>query len=196
MAKKKSGGAAKTVRFTQVVERSGRPHSHTLWLAPDKDPELKRAIAAHRVMRIEPGPSGGKTDFGTVGFNASDSAGAQILIFPKSLKSFEGARVVGIKFDLVEQPKLENARAPAPKPARRRSSPPPPAAARTPPPAAPPAPPKPGKPPPKPIEEKTGPDVPRDPAGDALVREVRAALKELEAGKAVAAYKRLQQAVN
>jgi hypothetical protein len=131
-----------------------------------------------------------------VGFNAPDAARAQILIFPKSLKSFEGARVVGIKFDLVEQPKLENARAPAPKPTRRRASPSAPSAAPTPPPAAPPAPAKPSKPPPEPAEEKTAPDVSRDPAEAALVREVRAALKELEAGKAVAAYKRLQQAVS
>jgi hypothetical protein len=193
MVKKKTDGAAKAVRFTRVVERSGRPRPHTLWLAPEKDPELKRAIAAHRVMMVEPGSAGGKTDFGMVGFNASDAASAQILIFPKSLKAFEGARVVGIKFDLVEQPKMETARAPAPKPVPRRVSSPAPSAARTPPPA----PSKPSKPqPPEPEENKSAPDEQRDTPDTALRREVRAALEELEAGKAVAAYKRLQNAVS
>jgi hypothetical protein len=96
----------KTVRFTQVVERSGQPQVHTLWLPPDKDPELQRAQKAHRVMTIESGGAGGKTDVGRVGFSPDSKRPAQFLIFPKSLKTFEGARVVGIKFDLVAQPKL------------------------------------------------------------------------------------------
>jgi hypothetical protein len=98
--------ANKTVRFTQVVERSGAPQVHTLWLSPEKDPELQRAEKTHRVMTIHPAGSGGKTDVGTVGFKSDEGSNAQFLIFPKSLKRFEGARVVGIKFDLVEQPKL------------------------------------------------------------------------------------------
>jgi hypothetical protein len=89
----------KTVRFTRVVERSGKPHVHTLWVAPEKDAELQRALEAHRVMAVEPAGTAGKTDLGVVGFAAREHQGAQILIFPKSLKPFEGARVVGVKFD-------------------------------------------------------------------------------------------------
>ena len=76
---------------------------HTLWLPPDKDPELQRAQKAHRVMTIEPGSSGSKADAGTVGFERDAKLG-QFLIFPKSLKPFDGARVVGIKFDLIAEP--------------------------------------------------------------------------------------------
>jgi len=94
----------KTVRFTRVVERSGQPEAHALWLPPDKDPEFKRALAAHRVMSVQ--PRRGKTDLGFVGFDEKRSKGGQFLIFPKSLRSFEGAEVVGIKFDLIEQPKI------------------------------------------------------------------------------------------
>src|SRR4051812_14282521 len=100
--------APKTVRFTRIVERSGQPHVHTLWLPPDKDPELKHAIAGHRVMSIVRSTRGGKTDSGVVGFDANER-NAQLLIFPKSLRAFEGAHVVGIKFDLVEQAKLARA---------------------------------------------------------------------------------------
>lgn len=202
MASKKTAGATTTVRFTQVVERSGRPHPHTLWLAPEKDPELMRAISAHRVMMIEPGSSGGKTDFGMVGFDASEAAGAQILIFPKSLKPFEGARVVGIKFDLMEQPTLENARGPSTKLSRRRTALTSRSAgrtARTTPPIQP-APrvsPKSSEPPaPEPEHEKKTPNELRVTGDSGLMREVRAAIKELEGGKAVAAYKRLQRAVS
>ena len=92
------------MRFTRVVERSGKPHVHTLWVAPEKDAELKRALGSHRVMAVEPSGATNKTDLGVVGFNPHEHKGAQILIFPKSLKPFEGARVVGVKFDLVDQP--------------------------------------------------------------------------------------------
>jgi hypothetical protein len=207
---------AKTVRFTRVVERSGQPHVHTLWLPPDKDPELKRAREAHRVMTLETRPNGAKTDVGHVGFDDQPGANEQFLIFPKSLKPFEGARVIGIKFDLVEQPKLAPAqRARRVAPRRRKSTPTshparadreerartapesPPAAepkrepVRTPSPApvrtsAPPAASKRTEPPEKPKPS---------PAHAALIREVRAAMKELHRGQAVAAYQRLEHAL-
>jgi hypothetical protein len=94
------------VRFTQVVERSGRPHVHTLWVPPAKDAEFKRARESHRLMTIQSGSISGKADAGFVGFDPAHPEGGQFLIFPKSLKRFEGARVVGIKFDLIEQPPL------------------------------------------------------------------------------------------
>jgi hypothetical protein len=100
----------RTVRFTQVVKRSGEPQVHTLWVAPEKDPELQRAEKANRVMTIHASHRGGKSDVGAVGFDPNADHGGQFLIFPKSLKPFAGARVVGIKFDLVEQPKLSPAK--------------------------------------------------------------------------------------
>lgn len=189
--------APKTVRFTQVVERSGRPHVHTLWLPPEKDPEFKRARDAHRVMTIEQTPGGGRADIGMVGFDPRQDHGGQFLIFPKSLKPFEGARVVGVKFDLVEQPKLtaakklqpttlpRRAKSPRPKPERieRRPGPPQPPhhapeAPKEPRPAAAPT-----------LEKKISP------GHAALIREVRAAMQDLQRGKAVAAYQRLERAL-
>jgi hypothetical protein len=239
---------SKTVRFTQVVERSGEPQVHTLWLPPDKDPELQRAQKAHRVMTVEAGASGGKADVGRVGFDPDSSRPAQFLIFPKSLKLFEDARVVGIKFDLVSQPKLapvDPAKLARSTTGRRGS-----AKGYT----APPVPLKtiPATPPPehKPIGRETqsvesppAPEVapsrkarsdnaenksadaapnssarakrskapahkqvparitpathtPKSTSDSALIPEIRAAMKELERGKAVAAYQRLERALS
>jgi hypothetical protein len=216
----------KTVRFTRVVERSGRPHVHTLWVAPDKDPEFKRARETNRVMTLEQSPGGGKADFGLIGFDEKHAAGGQFLIFPKSLKRFEGARVIGVKFDLIEQPELKPAKATkhaAPtraKSSRRTAKPKPlrlvlprtrsassqprvPAASRA---RAHPhrqahnvvsfEPATPAEPKPKPAAEAKTARA-RTPAitRDALIREVRAAVKELERGKYVAAHQRLQRAL-
>jgi hypothetical protein len=189
--------ATKTVRFTKVVERAGEPHAHTLWLPPDKDPELKRALAGNRVMTIEPGAGSGKTDVGHVGFDPKRSPLGQLLIFPKSLQRFAGARVVGIKFDLIEQPKLAPAtelkRVTERKSARRKKSKSPAKAVGTVP-VIPFATEQPQAPAPKPVARSAS----REPSSDhdsALTREVRAALKDLEAGRAVAAYNRLQAAI-
>ena len=40
------------------------------------------------------------TEFGIVGFK--ERKGARFLVFPKSLKRFEGKRIVGINWDLVK----------------------------------------------------------------------------------------------
>jgi hypothetical protein len=227
-----AAAARKTVRFTQVVERSGQPQPHTLWLPPEKDPELKRAIAADRVMTIEASTGGGKTDVGVVGFDRAHAGNGQFLIFPKSLKRFAGARVVGIKFDLVEQPKLaapETLKAFARTPTARSKKHPPPAPKTVreleeepTEPETPPIAPSVGrnphaaaashardkvKPPGKTTGSKTthasrqtetspahAKAARPTPAEFALLREVRAAIKELQRGKSVAAYERLQRA--
>jgi hypothetical protein len=235
----------KTVRFTEVVKRSGRPQVHTLWLPPDKDPELQRAQKAQRVMTIEPGSSGTKADVGTVGFQRDAKLG-QFLIFPKSLKPFDGARVVGIKFDLIAQPKLaavDPLKHSKVSPRRRGAHKAPPivtptvdqktpsttpiadekledrqpaaaaeSAASTVVPFEPPSSPEtPSKkktsstptrnraePSPKAARrEKATKPIPTAGSSDVakLVREVRAAMKELERGKSVAAYQRLERAI-
>ena len=230
----------KTVRFTRVVERSGQPRVHTLWLPPEQDREFKRARDTGRVMTITRGESG-KTDVGLMGFDSARAEGGQFLIFPKSLERFAGARVVGIKFDLLAQPELATIREKAPAPPsrtarqnrkrpaaaqatvaataqveskradgkardrieddrdddvrpaaaaltkRERASPPPakrarPATTKT-------------KRNAKPDTAK-GPPAKSEPANHAaLVRAVRAAMKDLQRGKSVTAYQRLEKAL-
>jgi hypothetical protein len=93
-----------TIRFSKVVEAAGKPVVHVLWVDPEKDPILKKAIAAEKVMTVRQGLPNGKADYGTVGFQKGVSG--QILIFPGSLKRFADTRVTGVKYDLLEWPTI------------------------------------------------------------------------------------------
>jgi hypothetical protein len=88
----------KTVRFAEVVQKTGAPEVYTLWLKPAKDPKFQSFLKNNRVMTIQQSESG--TDFGFAGFKASK--GGRYLVFPKSLKRFDNNRVVGINWDLVK----------------------------------------------------------------------------------------------
>ena len=87
----------KTARFTEVVDKSGKPEVYTLWQKPSADRHFQSLNKNNRVMTIQKGESG--TDFGVVGFK--ERKGASYLVFPKSLKRFAGKRIVGINWDLV-----------------------------------------------------------------------------------------------
>jgi hypothetical protein len=88
----------KTARFRVVVEKCGRPEVYTLWQKPKTDRHFQSLLKNHRVMTVRAGES--RTDFGEVGFH--QKSGARCLAFPKSLKRFEGDRIVGIDWSLVQ----------------------------------------------------------------------------------------------
>jgi hypothetical protein len=200
-----------TVRFSEVVNSSGRPDTHLLLTAPAKDKELQAAIKANRVMTVYQGLGSTKTDYGTIGF--AEGSSRQFLLFPKTLKSFEGKRVIGIKYDLLESipvskeeatSKPKSGKAPTPKrdqgptkvdrrPTNRKAEKPP---ARIPP-----LDPEPvsGAPSekvvefPKPHSNEQRPD--RSDEVEGLKRQVREAMDVLEQGKQVAAYNLLKRIV-
>ena len=87
----------KTARFTQIVEKCGKPQVYTLWQKPSIDRHLQAQIKNNRLMTILKSQSG--TDFGIVGFK--ESKDMRYLIFPKSLKRFADKRIVGIDWALV-----------------------------------------------------------------------------------------------
>jgi len=87
----------KTARFRAVVEKCGQPEVYTLWQKPKTDRHFQSLLKNHRVMTVR--PSDGGTDFGVVGFY--EGKGARYLAFSKSLKRFEGERIVGIDWSLV-----------------------------------------------------------------------------------------------
>jgi hypothetical protein len=88
-----------TVRFSKVLEACGKPDIHLLLIDPAKDKTLQAAIKSDRVMTLY--QQSGGTDHGVVGFEQGRSR--QFLVFPKSLKAFDGQRIVGIKYDLLEE---------------------------------------------------------------------------------------------
>ena len=88
----------KTSRFRAVIEKCGRPEVYTLWQKPKTDRRFQSLLKNNRLMTIRPSESG--TDFGFVGFCKGQAA--RFLAFPKSLKRFEGERVVGIDWSLMQ----------------------------------------------------------------------------------------------
>ncbi len=184
----------KTVRFAKVVAKSGPPEPYTLWSAPEKDPHFQAALKAHRVMTVRQENVGSKKDFGEVGFTKGGKGA--LLLFPKSLKRFEGQRVVGVKYDLLKEARPAKTAPPAK--AKKPSKP-----------KTPPAPQQ--EIPPLRIfrpEEEEKPAAPKKPAKrtaskkppdaekqlQTLLREVAKAQKKLEQGNAVAAYRILEKA--
>lgn len=88
-----------TARFKQVVQRCGQPGMHLSLVAPGKDRELQRLERQSRVMTVHQARRGAGADYGMVGlFNEH---GAQVFVFPRSLRRFAGKRVVGIDYDLL-----------------------------------------------------------------------------------------------
>jgi hypothetical protein len=88
----------KISRFRVVIEKCGQPEVYTLWQKPKTDRRFQSILKNNRVMTIRSSESG--TDFGVVGF--SKGKAARYLAFPKSLKRFEGERIVGIDWALVQ----------------------------------------------------------------------------------------------
>lgn len=163
----------KTVRFAQVVEKAGKPHQHITWTAPDKDPELAKAAKAHRLVTLHQNLRGPKKDYGTVGLHVGDHA--QFLIFPKSVRAFDGRRVIAIDYDAYAGETVEigdlrqhkpRKTSPAKKSVQRAAEEPPPETDSS--------------PPNPPVEEPT----PRE--------EIEAAVSELKQKKYAAAIRRLE----
>ncbi len=89
----------KTVRFSNVVQKSGKPEVYLL--LSETDPVFQKALQADRVMTLSDESHGSGTEFGTVGYDKKRRG--QLLLFPHSLKSFAGMKVVGIKYDMFSQ---------------------------------------------------------------------------------------------
>jgi hypothetical protein len=89
----------KTARFSQAVEKSGKPEVYTLWKKPAADHHFQSQVKNNRVMTILKSESG--TDFGVVGFE--ERRGARYLVFPKSLKRFADKRIIGVDWALLSR---------------------------------------------------------------------------------------------
>lgn len=108
--------AASTVRFAELVKSGGTPEVHLSWLAPAKDPDLQRAQKQHRLVTVHQHARGPR-DFGVVGFEPAPDA--QFLVFRKSLRTFAGRRVIGIKYEMLTEASDDNVSATAPRESRK-----------------------------------------------------------------------------
>ena len=90
----------KKLRFGDLVRNSGRPQIVTLWTQPEENRDLTKAIKGNRVLTVIQEP--GKRDYGVIGFKKRP--GTSFLIFPQALPKEPAARVVGINYQLAEEP--------------------------------------------------------------------------------------------
>jgi hypothetical protein len=97
------GSQGASARFAALVKAAGQPHVVTLWTRPEEDREFMKAVRGHRVLTVRQENTGTRKDHGEVGFVREGSN--VYLVFPKSVKDFEGKRVIGIKYDLLAEAK-------------------------------------------------------------------------------------------
>ena len=90
----------KQVRFGMIVEAGGKPEAYLAFSDPDKDPSFMRAAKESRVVTIKQDPTSKRKDFGIVGYLKEKYA--TYLIFPKSLREFDGQRVIGIDYSILQ----------------------------------------------------------------------------------------------
>jgi hypothetical protein len=94
----------KKIRFGDLVRNSGRPQVLTLWTAPEKDPTVARATKENRVLTVLEEP--GKTPYGRLGLKTDPHA--VFLLFPRPLTADHAARIIGINYQLIEQPEAKH----------------------------------------------------------------------------------------
>jgi len=82
-----------------MVKRCGRPTVHLTMMSPQRDQALQCQVRQERVLTIFPASRGHGTDYGVVGL--LKGRGVQLLVFPKSLRRFQGKRIVGIDYSLL-----------------------------------------------------------------------------------------------
>jgi hypothetical protein len=102
---------AQTVRFSAVVAASGTPEVFLPFSDPARDKTFQRAVREQRVLTISQENVGTKKDFGSVGF--IEGKLVTYLLFPKSLRAFEGKRVIGIRYDTLRTAKVASPKEPA-----------------------------------------------------------------------------------
>jgi hypothetical protein len=112
--------ATKPVRFSTLVAKAGKPTVYLPLGEPSRDRKFTQAVKEQRVLTIKQEPTSKQKDFGVVGFLKDRFV--TYLIFARSLKKFANARVVGIKYDVVEEAGVSTGRSTA-KPAKAVKSP-------------------------------------------------------------------------
>jgi hypothetical protein len=98
-----------TVRFSELVKMIGTPEVYLPLSDPKHDRPFMRAVREERVLSLKQEPTGTKKDFGTVGYLPERYV--SYLIFPKSLSTFKGQRVIGIKYDTLNEASLSTPKA-------------------------------------------------------------------------------------
>ncbi|HTL59396.1 MAG TPA: hypothetical protein VL361_27240 [Candidatus Limnocylindrales bacterium] len=92
--------------MNNLVSAAGKPEIVTLWRPPDEDPAFMKAVKDNRVLTLIQEPTSQHKAYAIVGFHQQPYA--SYLIFPKPLPTAEPLHVVGIKDELMAQPKVDH----------------------------------------------------------------------------------------
>lgn len=85
---------------------SGKPEIVSLWTDPSRDRSFMKAVKENRVLTLTQEPASKRKDFGRIGFHQAPHA--SYLVFPRPLPRDAAPRVIGIKYDLVNQPAVND----------------------------------------------------------------------------------------
>ena len=96
----------KRIRFGDLVRNSGRPRTITLWTDPKKDRNFSKAVKENRIITVIQDPASTRKGFGQIGFH--EQPNAFYLAFPRPLPDEKDSRVIGINYDLLEEPTVES----------------------------------------------------------------------------------------
>jgi hypothetical protein len=96
----------KEIRFRDLVKLSGTPEVVSLWSDPKQDRSFMKAVRENRVLTVIQEPASKTKDFGKIGFFQKPHA--SFLVFPEPLRGTPDSRVIGIKYDLVQQRKVKD----------------------------------------------------------------------------------------
>jgi hypothetical protein len=94
----------KRIRFGDLVRNSGRPSVWTLWADPRKDRAFTKAVRENRVLTVIQEPASKHRDYARIGFHRQQYA--SYLVFPKRLPKDSDSRVIGIHYELVQEPEF------------------------------------------------------------------------------------------
>jgi hypothetical protein len=100
-----------TVRFSKLLEESGKPHPITPWGDAHHNQSFMKAVKEHRVVTLKQETTAKAKDFGKVGFLQEPYVSH--LVFPKPLKAEPDVHVVSLKYDLLEEPQVRDPVTPA-----------------------------------------------------------------------------------
>jgi hypothetical protein len=89
-------------RLGDLVRQSGRPEIAWLWSSPTDDRPFARAIRENRVLTVIQKPGSQGRDVGQIGFHRNRFA--SYFVFPRPLPKDGPNRVIGINYQLVEEP--------------------------------------------------------------------------------------------
>jgi hypothetical protein len=98
-----------SVRFSEIVKTAGKPEIYLPLTDPRRDRNFMRAVQEERVLSLKQKPTETRKDFGVVGYVAERFV--SYLVFSRPLTSFKGKRVIGIKYEVMDEAPLSASKA-------------------------------------------------------------------------------------